>query len=417
MRSLSTRTITSLLLAAMFSASALAPSRAQSKSINILEYYLMMPQRYLKYAGGESAKERNAAIFVSDVENGYLQARRSPGEFYSSLALFKLPDGGDLIAVENRECSRGCSEEFYLLAYRNGEWADVTGSTLPALSEQQINTGLDTQLKPGQRMAPRVMHKLSVGGAPIYVSEYWSGLGLGFLEWINGQFVFKPLVRSSASASRPVLASTTNVQGDRLEIIAIDPDPSTRLPLKGRLNVKVGYELRSAPTCHVWTLPIVLEQRLPDHFTNGSMSYQQGAGELMTWFGFDNQAHLQQFEVVMSDDRNKTLLRLKYNVDMSWEGTLECPTFHAECFPDASSPSAPLACMIYPSGVRPDQELEYNWTISAGRIVSGQGTRRIILNTDGFKAQDVRATVDVGGLPAKCANRFSSKEPLGMSPK
>jgi hypothetical protein len=45
-----------------------------------------------RYAGGESTQARNAALYVSDVENGYLQAREPDGEFYSALALFKKLD-------------------------------------------------------------------------------------------------------------------------------------------------------------------------------------------------------------------------------------------------------------------------------------------------------------------------------------
>lgn len=391
--------------------SALASSIAQPKPMTILDYYLALPQKYLKFAGGDSATERSASLYVKDVETGYLQARQPNGEFYSALALFKRPDGSDLLAIENRDCAAGCSEEFYFLSYENGQWLDVTSKTLPAMKPEELRGALDKQFKARDGFEPRIMHRLSSDGASIDVSEYWSGIGLGRLEWIGGEFVFKSF---ASEATRRVLASVSNKEGDRLEIVEVGPESPARLPLKGRLNVRIAYQLRSARACRIWARPVVLEERLPDEFTHGSMLYLQGSGELTTWFGFDNQAHLQQFKVMMVDEQKKNLLTLNYNVDARWEGILKCPTFHVECFPnDFSSPNSPLACMVYPSGVHPEQKFDYNWTLSAGTITSGQGTRRIILNTDGIQEKSITAEV-VASIPVgKCVTKVSDTFSLG----
>ena len=50
----------------------------------------------------------------------------------------------------------------------------------------------------------------------------------------------------------------------------------------------------------------------------------------------------------------------------------------------------------------------YNWAISAGTIISGQGTAKIMVSTDGLEGMYVTATVEFGGLPAKCARTSSS---------
>ena len=397
-----------LTLLAVLTMFALASSAARPKALNVLDYYLMMPRKYLKYVGGDSAQARQAALYVSDVENGYLQAREPNGEIYSAVALYRRPDASDLIAVENRECENGgCMEEFYLLAYTEGEWVDVTAKMLPALSDEEVLGGLVQRFKPGESFRPRLLHRLSGGGASIDVSEYWSGIALGELQWVSGEFKFKPFLNASAHASRNVLASVGNAEGDRLEIISIEPELSNRLPLKGRLQVKVAYQLRSAQACRIWARPVVLEERLPDEFTHGSMLYLQGTGVLTTWFGFDNQAHLQQFKVEMVDEKKKSLLTLSYNLDARWEGALPCPTFHVECFRNDHDRNVPLACMAYPSGVLPGQKFDYKWDISAGTITSGQGTRRIILNTDGVQTEGLTATLEVGGLSGKCTNKVS----------
>jgi hypothetical protein len=410
--------LVALTVVVMMMVTALSSFIAQPKPMTVLDYYLALPQKYLKYAGGDSAKERSAALYVKDVETGYLQARQPNGEFYSAVALFKRSDGSDLLAVENRECAAGCNEEFYLLDYEDGQWIDVTAKTLPAMKPEEFSGALQKQFKARDGFEPRIMHRLSSKDATIDVSEYWSGVNLGRLEWINGGFVFKPSVAQAASVGRNVLASVSNPEGDWLAIIEVGPESPARLPLKGRLNVRIAYQLRSARACRIWARPVVLEERLPDEFTHGSMLYLQGSGELTTWFGFDNQAHLQQFKVVMADEQKKNLLTLNYNVDARWEGVLDCPTFRVECFPnDFSSPNSPLACMVYPSGVHPEQTFDYKWSISAGTITSGQGTRRIILNTNGIEPQNVTAEVLVSIPLGKCVTNASYTVPLGSPGK
>ena len=50
----------------------------------------------------------------------------------------------------------------------------------------------------------------------------------------------------------------------------------------------------------------------------------------------------------------------------------------------------------------------YNWVISAGTIISGQGTAMIKVNTKDLEGMFVTATVDLGGLPRNCNSSASS---------
>jgi hypothetical protein len=50
----------------------------------------------------------------------------------------------------------------------------------------------------------------------------------------------------------------------------------------------------------------------------------------------------------------------------------------------------------------------YNWSISAGNIISGQGTAKILVNTEGLGGMYVSASVELGGLPPKCVRTASS---------
>ena len=83
-----------------------------------------------------------------------------------------------------------------------------------------------------------------------------------------------------------------------------------------------------------------------------------------------------------------------------------CPNVSVSC-PEAGTENAPVTFTANLSGGTAGITPTYNWTISAGRIISGQGTPSITVDTTGLAGQTVRATVDIGGFgmpcPAICA--------------
>jgi hypothetical protein len=388
----------------------------QKQPQTILDYYLLVPQKYLRYAGGETREARQSSIYIRDVEHGYLQVRQPNGEFYTALALFKGEDGSHLVAVENRECARGCTEEFFLLRYEGEQWTDVTGQILPAIDDGALRARMNQQ--PAGHFEPRVLHQLAPGGKSIDVLEYWSGIALGQLEWAHGAFTFKSLAAQSIDArSENVLAAVSNAAGDRLQIIGITPEAPARLPLQGHLSIKIAYELASAPGARIFVEPVIEEQFLRDSFNGGSMTYERGSGVRTAYLGFFNEARLNQVEVTMVDEKRKELLRLTFNVDATWEGTLACPTFHALCFPNPANPSAPFSCHAIPSGLRAGERLTYRWSVPNGVIINGQGTRHINYNPTGTIQQNAVATVEVVRLPAKCAATATANMPAASTTK
>ena len=74
---------------------------------------------------------------------------------------------------------------------------------------------------------------------------------------------------------------------------------------------------------------------------------------------------------------------------------------HVSC-PDRISEDAPAIFTATISGGSPNMYPIYNWTVSAGRIISGQGTPRITVDTRGTGGQGVTASVDVGGYGMPC---------------
>jgi hypothetical protein len=54
----------------------------------------------------------------------------------------------------------------------------------------------------------------------------------------------------------------------------------------------------------------------------------------------------------------------------------------------------------------------YNWTVSAGTIIEGQGTPTIKVDTTGLAGQTVRATLTMGGYPLDCSDSCSVQIPI-----
>jgi hypothetical protein len=66
----------------------------------------------------------------------------------------------------------------------------------------------------------------------------------------------------------------------------------------------------------------------------------------------------------------------------------------------------------YTGGVPANVTPVYNWTVSAGTIISGQGTDTIRVDTTGLAGQTVRASLSMGGYNLECAGDCGVSIPL-----
>lgn len=397
-----------ILVLLLLTGSSLAQVPDDRRPKSILDYYFLLPHKYLAYLTADSRPVREAAIQIKDLDSGFLKSGLATDEISTALALFRKSDGSDLIAVENRSCPSACSSSLSLLLYANDQWADVTQDLLPAIDGSKIQALLQRQYmsRPNESMRqPQLIYTLRKNRGSIEVNEQWSGMALGEYEWANDAFSFKS--EETAGSNYRVLAATDNPEGDRLQIIGVDPESPASLPLNGHLRIRIAYLLKSRKYGFIWATPVVVEQRLPDNFTSGSMRYKPGSGVTTVYFGFNNQAHLELLKVTLADEQRKPILTVTYPVDATWKGRRDCPTFHVECFPNTDSSVAALACMVYPSGVLPGQEFTYHWNLSSGSIASGQGTRRITVNLMGTEAETIKAELEIGNLPLTCERKVS----------
>jgi hypothetical protein len=89
-----------------------------------------------------------------------------------------------------------------------------------------------------------------------------------------------------------------------------------------------------------------------------------------------------------------------------------CPAIEITC-PTYIATDQPLTFKsTYSGGVPANVTPAYNWTVSAGTIISGQGTDTITVDTKGLAGQTVRASLSMGGYNLECAADCAITIPL-----
>ncbi|HEV7377690.1 MAG TPA: hypothetical protein VGN95_23445 [Pyrinomonadaceae bacterium] len=83
-----------------------------------------------------------------------------------------------------------------------------------------------------------------------------------------------------------------------------------------------------------------------------------------------------------------------------------CPWINMSCPEDVEEGQA-LVFSVSLSGGDPNINPTCNWSVSAGKIVKGQGTYTIEVDTTGLAGKHIKATVEVGGLPPACQRTTS----------
>ncbi len=123
----------------MFAGLLLACSTAVATPVaapkTVLDYYLLLPTKYLKALG--STQDRLSLISLRDVKNGYLELSGS-WEGDAHVVLWKSAAGQNLLGVSQTECGPVCHQTLWFLTFQDGKWTDVTAKTFPLLSQKSM---------------------------------------------------------------------------------------------------------------------------------------------------------------------------------------------------------------------------------------------------------------------------------------
>jgi hypothetical protein len=168
----------------------------QKQPRDVVDYYLLLPDRYLLLGGG--AQERDAAIKIRDIKNGYLRIEGA-WKGYTEIALFRNPDLSALIAVSNVSFSPGPDQKIYFLFYDGKTWLDKTNGVFTRVPQSQIaavykkkKSQVDDDYGnevPHLYRLPRVGTTIEVVTPPGFASVE---IILAELRWVNGKFEIAP---------------------------------------------------------------------------------------------------------------------------------------------------------------------------------------------------------------------------------
>ncbi|HEX8147001.1 MAG TPA: hypothetical protein VF591_07465 [Pyrinomonadaceae bacterium] len=84
-----------------------------------------------------------------------------------------------------------------------------------------------------------------------------------------------------------------------------------------------------------------------------------------------------------------------------------CPEIVAAGRPDVGLHDTNITFQVKHAPQSLRAKVTYNWTLTAGTIVAGQGTDAVTTDLTGVRSQTVEVTVEVGGLSGSCAGSVS----------
>ncbi len=84
-----------------------------------------------------------------------------------------------------------------------------------------------------------------------------------------------------------------------------------------------------------------------------------------------------------------------------------CPTISVAC-PSRADSKQLIVFEATASGGSSELNLTYTWSVTAGKIISGQGTTKITVDAANLAGQSITATVTVGGMNPNCSGNTAS---------
>lgn len=131
-----------------------------------------------------------------------------------------------------------------------------------------------------------------------------------------------------------------------------------------------------------------------------------GEGPVVTWklAGLKAGYHKASLEIVStgSDGECQAFSSVTVLVNACAPVRPVCPAIEITC-PTAVAIDQPLTFTSHATGGTTGITPVYNWTVSAGTIIQGQGTDTIKVDTIGLAGQTVRASLSMGGYNLECA--------------
>lgn len=141
-----------------------------------------------------------------------------------------------------------------------------------------------------------------------------------------------------------------------------------------------------------------------------------GEGPIVTWnlAGLKPGYHKASLDIVSSgvEGTCQAFSSVSVLVNPCAEVRPACPAIEISCPTNVALDQPLTFTSRYSGGVPANITPVYNWTVSAGTIIEGQGTDTIKVDTRGLAGQTVRASLSMGGYTLECAADCAVSIPL-----
>ncbi|HEX6183510.1 MAG TPA: hypothetical protein VFZ44_06335 [Pyrinomonadaceae bacterium] len=230
---------------------------------------------------------------------------------------------------------------------------------------------------------------------------------LGVLLLAAAAFVFTSGAAQTGSQQQPASPQyqppTIKLDSDA-QVVTLCPDAESMANPRVRLKA-TGYSPEGKPLRYKWTV------------SGGRL---EGDGTDVVWDLSDAQPGVYNASVTLEsgpvgDPLCTAFTSTKVVVRNCPPPRPVCPNVAIYC-PDVQQAGTPITFTASVSGGTPGVTPVYNWVVSAGKILSGQGTATITVDTAGLAGQPITATVEVAGYNLECRAQCQAAVPAPPNP-
>lgn len=141
-----------------------------------------------------------------------------------------------------------------------------------------------------------------------------------------------------------------------------------------------------------------------------------GSGANTTWDFSDVQPGTYTVTVEVNSGREQDCTAFTQTAVVVRPCPVTCPSITISC-PDTVKVGETITYRANVTNLAPAITPTYQWTVSAGRIVSGQGTPSITVDTTGIAGQPINARLSVGGFNMDCSAQCTTQIPYNPEPR
>ena len=212
-----------------------------------------------------------------------------------------------------------------------------------------------------------------------------------------------------------VFLSAAHVFAQRTQVVSAASAPLS-LSLTSDTNVVRACDNSGAPQVQLTAKAVSPAGNPINYKWTTSDGVITGDGPVVTWnlAGLKPGYHKASLDIQStgSDGTCQAFSSVSVLVNPCAEVRPVCPAIEIVCPTNVSIDQTLTFTSRYSGGVPANVTPVYNWTVSAGTIVEGQGTDTIKVDTKGLAGHTVRASLSMGGYNLECAADCGVSIPL-----